>query len=112
MTQAHGYWFDATKDVGVGSSVVTFRAGTAEPVQTHRLQWEPKRLTYETFAGEGSDMALLKRTVLAAATVPVPARERLHVNLWVFGRNGGEPDRVSGEQVTIRDLTFTAAAGT
>ena len=109
VTQAHGYWFDATKAPGVGSSSVSFRAGTTEDVQTHRLVWEPARLTYATYAGEGFGGTLLKRTVMTGPTVPVPSRERLHVNIWVFGGGGGDPGRVRGDSVTIRDLRFTPA---
>ncbi len=111
VTQAHGYWFDASKDAAVGSTSVSFRAGTAEAVQTHRMVWEPARLTYETFAGAGVTGSLSKRTVLVGPTVPVPARERLHLNVWVFGGGGGDPDRVLGDSVTVRDLSFVAAVG-
>lgn len=110
VTQAHGYWFDARKDPGAGSSMVSFSAGTTEDVQTHRLVWEPGALTYQTFAGEGFDGAVLKQTILNGPNVPVPARERLHINFWVFGGNRGNPDLVSEDSVRVRNLSFTAAA--
>lgn len=109
VRQGHGFWFDATKPAGVGSTVVNFDV-TPDPVLTHRLVWEPGRLTYETFAGEGFAGALLKRTVLEGATVPVPAREAVHFNLWVTGGGGGYPDRVRPEQVTVRDFSFTPSS--
>lgn len=110
VTQAHGYWFDATKDPGAGSTMVSFSAGTTEDVQTHRLVWEPGKLTYQTFAGEGFDGSVLKQTTLHGPNVPVQARERLHINFWVFGGNGGNPDLVSEDSVTVRNLSFTAAS--
>ena len=73
---------------------MSFRAGTSEAVQTHRLVWEPARLTYATYAGEGFGGTLLKQTRLTGPTIPVPARERLHVNFGVFGGRGGDPGRV------------------
>ena len=109
VRQAHGYWFDATKPAGVGSTAVNFDV-TPDPVLTHRLVWEPGRLTYETFAGEGYGGTLLKRTVLEGATVPVPAREAVHFNLWVTGGGGGYPNQVRPEQVTVRDFSFTPRA--
>ncbi|GAA2175499.1 hypothetical protein GCM10009784_18100 [Arthrobacter parietis] len=109
VRQGHGYWFDATKPAGTGSTVVNFDV-TPDPVLTHRLVWEPGRLTYETFAGEGYSGTLLKRTVLEGATVPVPAREAVHFNLWVTGGGGGYPNQVRPEQVTVRDFSFTPRA--
>jgi hypothetical protein len=109
VMQAHGYWFDATKSPGEGSLAETFTV-PATTVQTHRMVWEPGTITYETFSGEGFTGTLLKRTVFSGATVPVPAREAIHVNLWVFGGNGGDPDHVTPEHVTVRDLSFTAAS--
>jgi hypothetical protein len=106
VRQGHGYWFDATKPAGIGSTVVNFDV-TPDPLLTHRLVWEPGRLTYETFAGEGYSGPLLKRTVLEGANVPVPAREAVHFNLWVTGGGGGYPNQVRPEQVTVRDFTFT-----
>ena len=109
VRQGHGYWFDATKPAGVGSTVVNFDV-TPDPVLTHRLVWEPGKLTYETFAGEGYSGPLLKRTVLEGTNVPVPAREAVHFNLWVTGGGGGYPDQVRPEQVTLRDFSFTPRA--
>lgn len=105
VRQGHGYWFDATKPPGEGSTVVNFDC-TPDPVLTHTLRWQPGRLTYETFVGEGDSGLLLKRTVLERATVPVPAREAVHFNLWVTG-GGGNPDRVRPEQVAVRGFSFT-----
>lgn len=109
VVQAHGYWFDAARGPGEGSLTETF-AVPETAVQTHRMVWELGRITYETFSGEGFTGALLKRTVLSAATVPVPAREAIHINLWVFGGNDGDPDHVIPEKVTVRDVSFVAAS--
>ena len=84
VSQGHGYWFDATKPPGQGNNTVNFNV-TASPITTHRMVWEPGKLTFETFAGEGFTGTLLKRTVLQGTTVPVPAREQVHFNLWVTG---------------------------
>lgn len=109
VSQGHGYWFDAGKLPGEGNSTVDFPV-TANPVLTHRMIWAPRKLTFETYAGEGYSGALLKRTVLEGPTVPVPARERIHFNLWVVGSGGGDPAHVKPETVTIRDFSFTSAA--
>jgi hypothetical protein len=111
VVQAHGYWFDATKAPGQGSVASVFPAGSAS-VHTHRMVWAPQKLTYETYAGHGFGGALLKRTELTGSRVPVPTREKLHFNFWVFGGNGGTPDRVKPETVVIRDFSFTPAGST
>ncbi|MGR0160188.1 hypothetical protein [Paenarthrobacter nitroguajacolicus] len=108
VTQGHGYWFDATLPPGQGNNTVTFDV-TSAPILTHRMVWEPGKLTYETFAGEGYDGTLLKRTVLEGSTVPLPAKEQIHFNLWVTGGGGGDADHVAPETVTIRDFSFVPA---
>jgi hypothetical protein len=108
VTQGHGYWFDATKAPGQGNVVETF-AVPGVAVQTHRMVWAPGKISYETYEGEGFGGRVIKRTVLEGATVPTPAREAIHLNLWVIGGNGGNPDQVAPEQVTVRRLTFTPA---
>ena len=108
VMQTHGYWFDAAKAPGVGSVAESFPAGP-EKVLTHRMTWEPQRLTIETLSGEGLSGPLLKRTILTGTSVPIPTKERLHFNFWVFGGNGGSPDHVKAETVVIRDFTFTPA---
>lgn len=109
VTQGHGYWFDATKPPGEGNNTTVFDV-TSSPINTHRMVWEPGRITFETFAGEGYSGALLKRTVLEGATVPVPAKEQIHFNLWVTGGGGGDPAHVNPESVKIRDFSFVSAA--
>ncbi|WP_286135409.1 hypothetical protein [Arthrobacter sp. UCD-GKA] len=110
VTQGHGYWFDALLPPGEGNSTITFPT-TTTAVLTHRLIWEPSKLTFETFAGTGFAGTLLKRTVMQGATVPVPANEAIHFNLWVTGGGGGDPLHVAPESVVIRDFSF-AAPGT
>ncbi|MDQ0730694.1 hypothetical protein [Arthrobacter sp. B1I2] len=109
VSQGHGYWFDATKPAGQGNNTVTFDV-TNSPITTHRMVWEPGRITFETFAGEGYTGPLLKRTVLEGATVPVPAKEQIHFNLWVTGGGAGDPAHVKPESVVVRDFSFTDAA--
>lgn len=110
VTQGHGYWFDATKPPGEGNNTTVFDV-TADPLTTHRMVWQPGRITFETFAGEGFAGPLLKRTVLEGATVPVPAKEQIHFNLWVTGGGGGDPAHVKPESVVIRDFSFVPASG-
>lgn len=109
VTQGHGYWFDATKPPGEGNNTTVFGV-TPAPVTTHRMVWEAGRISFETFAGEGFGGNLLKRTVLEGATVPVPAKERIHFNLWVTGGGGGDPAHVKPESVVIRDFSFVPSS--
>jgi hypothetical protein len=109
VVQTHGYWFDATKAPGQGSVASSFVAGSAS-VHTHRMVWSPQRLIYETYAGQGFGGALLERTELTGSRVPVPTNEKLHFNFWVFGGNGGNPDRVEADTVVVRDFSFTPAS--
>jgi hypothetical protein len=108
VVQTHGYWFDATKAPGQGSVASSFVAGSAS-VHTHRMVWSPQRLAYETYAGHGFGGPLLKRTEFTGSRVPVPTREKLHFNFWVFGGNGGNPDQVKPDTVVIRDFSYTPA---
>jgi hypothetical protein len=108
ITQGHGYWFDASKPPGLGNDTTIFGV-TDHPVLTHRLVWEPKKLTFETFAGDGYSGPLLKRTVLQGEKVPTPARETVHFNLWVAGGGGGDPAHVKPEKVVVRNFSFTPA---
>ncbi|WP_243399977.1 hypothetical protein [Arthrobacter glacialis] len=109
VTQGHGYWFDAGKPPGEGNSTITFDV-TSDLILTHKMVWEPGKLTFETYAGEGYTGTLLKRTVMVGSTVPVPAKEAIHFNLWVTGGGGGDPAHVAPETVTIRDFSFTPPA--
>jgi hypothetical protein len=109
VSQGHGYWFDATKPPGEGNNTVVFDV-TTSPITTHRMVWEPGKLTFETYAGEGFAGTLLKRTVLQGTTVPAPAKEQVHFNLWVTGGGGGDPAHVSPESVVVRDFSFVPAA--
>lgn len=111
VTQGHGYWFDASKPAGEGNNTVVFDV-TSDPVLTHKMVWEPGKLTFETYAGDGYTGPLLKRTILEGTTVPKPAKEKIHFNLWVTGGGGGDPAHVKPESVVIRDFSFTPAAVT
>jgi hypothetical protein len=108
VEQGHGYWFDSTKPAGQGNNTINFLAPTSN-ILTHKMVWEPGKITFETYAGEGYVGPLIKRTVLEGATVPVPAKERIHFNLWVTGGGGGDAAHVKPESVTIRDFSFTPA---
>ncbi|WP_422758983.1 hypothetical protein [Paenarthrobacter sp. C1] len=107
VTQGHGYWFDATKPPGEGNNTTVFNA-TDDQVLTHKMVWEPGRITFETYAGESYTGTLLKRTVLEGSTVPVPSSNTtLHFNLWVTPGGGGDPNHVSPESVTVRDFSYS-----
>lgn len=108
VEQGHGYWFDAAAGPGKGNTVVNFPAPT-DPILTHKMVWEPGKITFETYSGEGYSGPLVKRTVLEGENIPVPANERIHFNLWVTGGGGGNPTQVKPESVTIRDFSFTPA---
>lgn len=111
VSQGHGYWFDSTKPAGQGNNTVTFGVSD-DPILTHRMVWEPGKISFETFAGEGYAGRLLKSTVLQGTTVPVPAKEAVHFNLWVTGGGGGSPTEVKPETVTLRDFSFVPRTST
>lgn len=111
VTQGHGYWIDATKPPGVGNDTVIFPV-TSNLILTHRMVWEPGKITFETYSGEGYKGPLLKRTVLSGDKVPVPAKETIHFNLWTTAGGGGEPDLVKPEKVIVRDFSFTPRGST
>lgn len=108
-TQGHGYWVDAHSTTTPGNIVETFALPTSV-VQTHQLVWEKDKLTFTTYNGDSTSAPLVKKTVFEGETVPEPARERVHFNLWVTGANEGQPDTVTPEEVTIRDFTFEKAS--
>jgi hypothetical protein len=106
IVQGHGYWHDATKEAGVGSNTVNFPV-TSNANLTHTMVWEPGKITFQTFAGESASGVPLKRTVLEGPTVPVPANEAIHFNLWATGGGGGTPDTMKPETAIIKDFSFT-----
>lgn len=108
VTQGHGYWVDATQPTGQGNVKADFEVADSA-ILTHKLIWEPGKLTFETYRGEGFGGQLVKRTILEGSTVPTPAKEAIHFNLWVVAGGGGSPTTVRPEKVTIRDFTFTPA---
>lgn len=111
VEQGHGYWFDSTKPPGQGNNTTNFLA-PSNPILTHKMVWEPGKITFETYSGEGYSGPLLKRTVLEGSTVPKPAKEQVHFNLWVTGGGGGDAAHVKPESVVIRDFSFTPAGTT
>lgn len=111
VEQGHGYWFDSTKPAGQGNNTVNFLAPSSS-VLTHKMVWAPGKMIFETYDGEGFTGTLLKRTVLESPTVPVPAKEQVHFNLWVTGGGGGDAAHVKPESVTVRDFKFTPATAT
>lgn len=106
VTQGHGYWFDATAPVGSGNSVTTFPVPSSSS-QTHQLVWEQGKLTFYTFSGNSIASPLAKKTVLTGEKVPVPAKERVHFNLWAVDGNGGDAKTVTPEEVKLTGFTFT-----
>jgi hypothetical protein len=108
-TQGHGYWFDAAAGPGAGNTVTTFPV-PASASQTHRLVWEPGKLTFYTYAGSSTNAPLAKKTVLTGDKVPVPAKESVHFNLWAVGGNGGDAATVTPEEVTINGFEFIPGA--
>lgn len=111
ILQGHGYWHDDTKAPGVGSNTINFPV-TSNANLTHKMVWEPGKITFETFAGESAAGTLLKRTVLEGATVPVPANESIHFNLWATGAGGGSPSTMKPETAVLKDFSFTPRGST
>lgn len=74
------------------------------PVQTHRLIWEPGKMTVDSFIGEGTHGELIMHHEFT--NVPVPGDERVHYNIWVVG-GGTAPEEATPIDVTIRDFQFT-----
>ena len=111
VTQGHGYWIDASKGPGLGNETVTFPVSSSA-ILTHKMVWEPGKITFETYEGEGYTGTLLKRTVVEGDKVPVPAKERVHFNFWVTGGGGGAPNTVKPDTVKIKDFAFVPAAST
>jgi hypothetical protein len=108
VTQGHGYWMDAGKPSGEGNNKSDFEVADST-ILTHKMVWEPHKVTFETYAGDGVTGRRLKRTVLEGPTVPTPRKEAIHFNLWVIGGGGGNPNNVKAETVTLRDFSFTPA---
>jgi hypothetical protein len=77
----------------------------ADVVQTHRLIWEPGKLTWDSFIGTGTGGQLIKHTVQTVG-VPVPATEALCINLWAFDTKAAN---VGPFEVVLRDFSFVPA---
>lgn len=80
----------------------------SDAIQTHRLIWEPGKLTFDSFKGVGFDGELILHTE-RTADVPTPNDESVHYNLWVVDGDWVDvnPDGATPIAITIMDFSFT-----
>jgi hypothetical protein len=78
---------------------------SADIVVTHRLIWEPGRLTFDAFVGTGVGGTNYFHTV-HTTNIPAPGLERVHFNIW---NNTGVAGYLSATptDVVLRDFSFT-----
>lgn len=66
-----------------------------------RMAWEPGRITWTLIDGNSRETL---HTATTTDRVPVPRRQKLHMNLWVFNAAGW--DAAKAASVTIDGFTF------
>lgn len=73
-------------------------------VQTHRLIWEPSKLTFDSFIGTGTGGTNYFHSV-QTTNLPTPGLERVHFNIWIDNVSGWES--ATPLSVILRDFTFS-----
>lgn len=76
-------------------------------LMTHRMRWQPGKITWDSFKGVGVDGTVALHTV-QTNQVGTPAQEVIDFNLWVFGDGPTNPALAPQQDVTIQDFTFVA----
>jgi hypothetical protein len=74
----------------------------ASTTSTHRFNWQPGQITWESRDGAGN---LIARYTYTGADVPKPGDERVRLNLWLF--NGAAPTNGLPVEVVVRSFAFT-----
>jgi hypothetical protein len=87
--------------VGVGHT-----KAPADGRSTHEVTWQPGRITWKTWRSDGT----LLRTSTTTADVPRPGREKVLLNVWVFG--GARWQATPSTEVVIESFAFRPRAVT
>ena len=85
--------------VGVGHT-----RAPADGRSTHEVTWEPGRITWRTWRADGT----LLRTSTTTRDVPRPGREKVLLNLWVFGGAGWQA--TPSTEVVVESFSFRPRA--
>ncbi|HEY5141772.1 MAG TPA: hypothetical protein VIJ25_21010, partial [Methylococcales bacterium] len=102
----HGLWYGSDPDNP--TEILDDFAIPADVVQTHRLIWEPGKLTFDSFLGTGTTGTDYFHTVIAQ-NVQAPSDEQVIFNLWAYadGTPGSDDKDVPATNVILRDFSFT-----
>jgi hypothetical protein len=76
----------------------------ADQRTTHEVSWQPGRITWRSWRADGS----LIRSSTATVDVPVPGKEKVLLNLWVFGGPGWQATPTT--DVVLESFTFRPRA--
>ena len=98
------FYNNAGVNTAIGNSVTT----TSDVVMTHRMIWQPGRITYESYIGTGVGGTLLASAV-QTTNLPVPALEKVYFNAWVGNFATGAANTPS-TPIVLRDFSFTPFA--
>lgn len=77
----------------------------AQALQTHRLIWEPGKMTVDSFLGEGTTGTNIFHHEFT--NVPVPSQTRVHYNIWVIDTPPATPSTATPIDVTVKDFSYT-----
>lgn len=99
------YFYDNS---GSSASVTESIAVPATVIQTHRMIWEPGRLTMESWEGEGTGGTLINSKTWTS-NIATPYDEQVYFNTWVFDDSNhyGDPDGATPQNFTLIDFSFT-----
>jgi hypothetical protein len=77
----------------------------SSPLQTHRMIWEPNKITFDSYLGEGINGTNYSH-VVHTTNIPTPGLERVHFNIFVDSTLTGYLN-VSPLTVVVRNFSFS-----
>ena len=101
--------------------------GTADPVTVHEFEWMPGRIVWRSWLngdptttpdresvaihGQPYTYENTNGTFTGTHAIPVPANERIHMNVWVYSENPGSPaDDTPATEFVIEGFEYTPLA--
>ncbi len=100
-----GYWADGPTNVV--SHDVELPGGLRHFV--FEMVWEPGAVTYRTLAGTTAADEGIASSCIQGTDVPVPATERVHLNIWVTALGDSDSAGTPSHSARLTDFAFTPA---
>ncbi|WP_299519109.1 hypothetical protein [uncultured Serinicoccus sp.] len=100
-----GYWLPGPTNVLSHNESLP----TGPRVFRTTMTWGPGTVSFATYAGATAADTLIASSRVDSSTLPVPAAERVHVNLWVTSANEDDETATAPFEVTVTGFGFAPA---